>query len=86
MGYEKGLTWQYLTLSILCMLSQWRSQNAKSYTHQRKLLDQAVILSNCVPFQNENFSERKEFAPRRSEFFPLRAVPYCMENHFYNIG
>ena len=51
-----------------------------------KLLDQAVILSNCAPFQNENFSERKEFAPRGSEFFPLRAVPYGMENHFYNIG
>ena len=35
MGYEKGLTWQYLTLSILCMILQWRRQNAKSYAHQR---------------------------------------------------
>ena len=26
----------------------------------------------------------KEFAPRGSEFFPLRAVPYGMENHFYD--
>ena len=36
-------------------------------------------------FQNGNFSLRKEFAPRGSEFFPLRAVPYGMENHFYYI-
>ena len=43
---------------------------------------QAVILFNYIPFQDRNFSERKEFAPRGSEFFPLRAVPYGMENHF----
>ena len=41
---------------------------------------QAVILFNCVPFQNWN-SYRKEFAPNGSEFFPLRAVPYGRENH-----
>ena len=35
--------------------------------------------------KNGNFSERKEFAPRGSEFFPLRAVPHDMENHFYHI-
>ena len=29
--------------------------------------------------------KRKEFAPRGSEFFPLRAVPYGVENHFYHI-
>ena len=44
-----------------------------------------MILFNCVPFPNGNFSERKEFAPRGSEFFPLRAVPYGMENHLYHI-
>ena len=30
--------------------------------------------------------KREEFAPRGSEFFPLRAVPYGMENHFYHNG
>ena len=35
MRYKKGLTWQYLTLVTLCMLLQWRRQNAKSYAHQR---------------------------------------------------
>ena len=44
-----------------------------------------MIIFNCVPFRNGNFSQRKEFAPRGSEFFPLRAVPYGMENHFYHI-
>ena len=32
-----------------------------------------------------NFSLRKEFAPRGSEFFPLREVSYGMENRFYHI-
>ena len=52
---------------------QWRSQNAEKVTH--RLLNQTMILSNCIPFQNENFSYRKEFALRGSEFFPLKAVP-----------
>ena len=30
-------------------------------------------------------SQRKEFAPRGSKFFPLWAVLYSMENHFYHI-
>ena len=68
------------------ILIQWRSQNAEKVTHIKgRLLDQAVILFNCIPFQNGNFSLRKEFAPRGSEFFPLRAVPKGMINHFYHI-
>ena len=36
---------------------QLRSQNAEKVTHIKvRLLDQAVILFNCVPFQNWNFS------------------------------
>ena len=63
-----------------------RSQKAKKFTHiDGRLPGQAVILLNCAPFQNWNFSLRKEFAPRGSEFFPLRAVPYGMENHFCHI-
>ena len=27
-----------------------------------------------------------EFAPRGSELFPLRTIPYAMINHFYRIG
>ena len=46
-------------------------------THiKRRLLKQAAILFNCVPFQNRNVSWRKEFSPRRSEFVPLSAVPF----------
>ena len=50
-----------------------------------RLLDQALILFNWAPIQNGNFSYRKEFAPSGSEFFPLTAVPYDMENNFYHI-
>ena len=33
------------------------TQNAEKVTHIKgRLLDQAVILFNCVPFQNGNFS------------------------------
>ena len=36
---------------------QWRCQNAEKITHiKEKILDEAMILSNCIPFQNENFS------------------------------
>ena len=67
-------------------MQQWRSQNAEKVIRIKgRLLDQAMILSNCAPFQNVNVSQRKEFAPRGSKFFPLRAVPYRMENHFYHI-
>ena len=45
-----------------------------------RLLDLAVILFKCVRFENQNFSYRNEFAPRGSEFFPLRAIPYSMKN------
>ena len=63
-----------------------RSQNAERATYIKgKLLDQAVVLLNCAPFQIRNVSLREEFAPRGSEFFPLRAVPFGMENHFYHI-
>ena len=52
---------------------QWRSKNAEKVTHIKgRLLDQAVIVFHCVPF-------------RGREFFPLRAVPYGKENHFYHI-
>ena len=37
--------------------SQLHSQNAEKFTHIKgRLLDQAMILFNCVPFQNGNFS------------------------------
>ena len=53
---------------------QWRSQNTEKVTHIKgRLLYQAMIPYNYVPFQNRNFSLRKEFAPRGSEIFPLRA-------------
>ena len=55
----------------------WRSQNAGKITLIKgRLLDQAVILFNFVPFQNGNFSEDA------NSF--LRAVRYDMEDHVYH--
>ena len=63
-------------------LQQWHSHNAEKLTHIKgRLLAPSMILFNCVPFQNGNFSQTKEFAPRGSELFPLRAVPYGIETH-----
>ena len=45
-----------------------------------RLLDQAMILFICIPFQMGT-----SLAPRGSEFFPLRAVYYSMASHFYRI-
>ena len=36
-------------------------------------------------FSKWEFLLKKAFAPRGSKFFPLRAIPYGIENHFYHI-
>ena len=62
-----------------------RSHNFEKVTHIKgRLLYQAIILYNYAPFRNE-FSKRKVFAPKGSEYFRLRAVTLGMENHFYHI-
>ena len=62
-------------------------QNAENVRHIKGIpLDQAVVLFNCIPFQIGNFSSRKEFAPKGSESFPLRAVPSGMEITFTTLG
>ena len=49
---------EYAALNIVIV--QWRSQNAEKVTHiEGRLLDQAVILFNCVPFWNGNFCIRE---------------------------
>ena len=52
---------------------RWRNQNAKKSYIKGRLLDQAMILFNWVPFSKLEL------------LFPLWAVPYSMENHFYHI-
>ena len=62
------------------------ARTLKKSTHVTgRLLDQAAFLFNRIPFQTGYFSLRKEFASRGSEFLPLRAVSYDMENHLYHI-
>ena len=43
------------------------------------------LFSSIASLHNWNFSKRKEFAPRGSKFFPLRAGPFGMENPLYHI-
>ena len=56
---------------------QQRSKNTEKVTHNKgRLLDQAVILFNCVPFQmgtalkGKNLLPKGAIAPRGSKFFP----------------
>ena len=39
----------------------------------------------CFPGEAMFAFKGKNLLPEGGEFFPLRAVPYGMENHFYNI-
>ena len=32
------------------------ARTLKGYAHKKRLLDQAVVLFNCIPFKNGNFS------------------------------
>ena len=67
-----GITLMAVYVSCSCLALQYCSQNAEKVTHIKgRLLDQAVLLFNCIPFQSGNFSKKKEFAPRGSKFFPL---------------
>ena len=51
-----------------------------------RLLDQAVILFNCVLFITGTSLKGKNLLPLRGEFCPLRAVPYSMEITFALLG
>ena len=51
-----------------------------------RLLDQAYdSLQLCPVSKWELLLKKKEFAPSGSKFFPLIAVSYGKENHFYHM-
>ena len=51
-------------------VTQWRSQNAEKVTHIKgRLLGQAMILVNCVPFQNWNSLKGKNLLPEGANSF-----------------
>ena len=53
----------------------WRGQNAEKGMHIKgRLLDQAMILFNYVPFQNENFSKSKKCS-QREQIFSFKSCP-----------
>ena len=56
----------------------------KCHVQQRETIVSSNDSLQLRPFQNGNFS-KKEFAPRGSEFFPLRAVPYGVEIHICSL-
>ena len=51
-------------------IQQWHSHNAEKCTHIKgRLLYQAMILYNYVPFQNGNFFKRKNLLPEGENSF-----------------
>ena len=49
---------------------QWRSQNAEKITQVKGgLLEQAVVVFTCVPFQNGNSLKGKNLPPKGADSF-----------------
>ena len=87
MHFTQAVDCSLVVLELLHMVFNGIARTLENVTHIKgRLLLQAVILFNCVPFHNGNFSKRKEFAPRGSKYFPFRAVPYGMEINFATLG
>ena len=64
---EKQISWQYEFYK-----RQWRSQNAEKITHiKSRLLDQALIQFNYVPFHNGNFSYMKRILSIKSSLLEM---------------
>ena len=73
-------------LSTLDLRYQWRSKNAeKSYVHQRETTGTSNDSLQLRPFLKWEILLKKRTCPRGSELFPLRVVPYGMENYFYHM-
>ena len=77
----------------MCQLAnrQWRSQNTVNVQHQREDSWSSSDSLQLRPFSKMGTSLKgKNLLPEGanssgSKFFPLRAVPYGMINHFYHI-
>ena len=59
-------------------------------TSKRDYLIKQIFSSIAPLFKMRTYLRGKdllplEFAPRGSKFFPLLAVPYGLENHYYHI-
>ena len=73
------------------MITNSVARTLKNYAHQRESTGPSSDCLQLRPFSEWELllkertgyqRERKELAPRGSEFFPLRAVPYDMEITF----
>ena len=67
-------------LKTMALPERW-----KNYAQQRETTGSINDFLHLCPFFKWELLKRKEFAPRGSEFFLLRAVPYGKENNFYHI-
>ena len=66
---------------------QWCCQNAEKVTHIKgRLLYQAMILYNYVPFQNGNFSKRKEYSPRGKSYAYQRETTVSSNDSLFKMG
>ena len=66
----------------------WKSSNDFKILRKQNIMDGRTHgrCENSLPTTNKVCWGYKEFAPRGSEFLPIRAVPCVMINHFYYIG
>ena len=56
------------------------------YSERKKQVHTRQLYRVHIVCNIDQTAARDHTVPRGSEFFPLRAVPYGMINHFYHIG
>ena len=61
------------------------AERCKIYAHQRGYQATITKFLKWELLLKERICSKREHILSRSDFFPLRAVPYGMENHFYHI-
>ena len=66
---------------------QWRSQNAEIVTHiEGRLLDQAVIHFNCIPFKMGTSLKGKNLPPEGANCFLKEQLLMVLKINFTTLG
>ena len=64
---------RYIPLRKVCVVHP-SGQNAKEVTHIKgRLLDQTMILFNCVPYRNWNFSKKERIRSQRERILSFKS-------------
>ena len=77
---KKKLLERKIVTMFITIRFQWHSQNVEKVTHSKG----DYWIKQC-PFSLWELLLKERICLRGSQFFPLREVPYGMENYLYHI-